>query len=239
LPSWIKYSSAIAAILIVAFIIWNPFNPGSVVVVAKNGHQRIELPDHSIIMLRKGSRLSYRKAFSEGERKVSLEGEAFFDVARDEKHPFIIDAQAVSVKVLGTSFNVFCTEYAASVTVATGRVAVASRKHPQKSVILSPGNTANYEDGRLSSIEATGDEMFWMDGKLSFDNDPFEEAIMAIASAKRTAVAIDADLPQTQRIQPVNASFQNQSVEDMLTELCLITNTRWERQGEAYIVRAK
>jgi ferric-dicitrate binding protein FerR (iron transport regulator) len=238
-PSWIKYSSAVAAILIIALFIWNPFNSGEMRVLASAGNQRIELPDHSVITLRQGSTLSYPKRFAAAERRVSLEGEAFFEVTRNEQQPFVIDAQAVDVRVLGTTFNVRCEDNVADVAVSTGRVQVTSRKDARQAVILTAGRAAHYQAGTLSEGIAYGSEASWKNGELAFNNEPLSKVAAAIASAKDTAVSLDASLTTVQQEQAVNVTFRNQSLEDMLTELCLITRTRWEKRNGAYVILPK
>lgn len=238
-PAWVKYSSAIAAMLIIAFALWNPFSTDIVRIAAADGNQRIELPDHSIITLRKGSSFSYPKRFAARERKVSLEGEAFFEVAHNAQQPFVIDAKSVSVTVLGTTFNVQCDAQTADVTVATGRVLVTPTANTTKSVILTPGNKAHYQNNTLTQAVASGSEALWKKDTLSFNNEPFIKVLSAIADLKDTVLQLDASLSQAQQEQPVTISFRNQSLEDMLTELCLITNCRWEKRGTAYLVLAK
>jgi transmembrane sensor len=84
-----------------------------------------ELPDKSKITLYPKSRLSYKKAFGEnGNREVYLEGKAFFLVRKDETHPFLVFANGLLTRVVGTSFHVETTTEGANVKVRTGKVAV-------------------------------------------------------------------------------------------------------------------
>ena len=238
-PSWIKYSSALAAVLVIAFFIWNPFSADTVRIVAETENKIIELPDHSVITLRKGSSLSYPKTFAGAERKVALAGEAFFEVARNEQQPFVIDAQAVQVKVLGTTFNVQCSKQSADVTVASGSVQVAVKNDTKKTVTLTAGHTAHYHDDILSESPANGSETFWRSGELSFKDEPFARVVGTIAAATDATIELDAGLSPMHQHQEITVSFRNQSLEDMLTELCLITNCRWEKMGISYIIRSK
>src|SRR5690606_29105984 len=85
----------------------------------------ITLSDGTTIKLNSGSRLRYPEAFDEGLREVHLEGEAFFDVARNEHSPFVVRTKSVTTRVLGTSFNIEAfPDEQISVTVATGKVEV-------------------------------------------------------------------------------------------------------------------
>lgn len=99
--------------------------------------RRVMLEDGTVITLKPNSSIEYPEKFSESERTVLLKGEAFFDVAKDKDRPFLISASDVTVKVLGTSFNVMAYEGAKEISVAvkTGKVSVYAKA---KSIILNP-----------------------------------------------------------------------------------------------------
>lgn len=82
------------------------------------------LPDGTLVYLNKDSRLTYPKAFDKSERVVVLEGEAFFDVQRDEEHPFVIYSGNTKTEVLGTSFNLkaYDKQDEVELTVVSGEV---------------------------------------------------------------------------------------------------------------------
>jgi transmembrane sensor len=238
-PAWAKYSTAVAAVLLIGLFVWRPFGGGNIEVIASAGNQRVELPDHSVITLRSGSSVSYPKEFTASERNVKLDGEAFFEVTRNEQQPFVIDANSVSVRVLGTSFNVVSNAQSADVAVVTGRVQVTAATDRGKQVILTRGEKAHYDNGAFKQSTAEGYEALWRTDSLSFNNEPFSRVISALASVKKTEVKLSDKYTPVQREQAITVSFHNQSLEDMLTELCLITNSKWEKQGANYIVRPK
>lgn len=119
-----------------------------------NAIQKVELPDGTIIKLKPNSSIEYPEKFASYERRVHLKGEAFFDVTKDARRPFIISAADLTVKVLGTSFNVVAYEGAKEVSVAvkTGRVSVVKSKKEIRSkevaieeeVILTPNQEVVY-----------------------------------------------------------------------------------------------
>jgi ferric-dicitrate binding protein FerR (iron transport regulator) len=240
IPGWLRYSSAVAAILVVALLIWKPFNSSDIRLAAADKNLRLVLPDQSVIMLRKGSTITYPKAFGSNERRVSLTGEAFFEVTHNEQQPFIVDAQSVAVKVLGTSFDVMCSEQTADVSVATGKVQVNSKSKANEAVILTPGNKVHYEHGELTPGIMNGFEAAWKKDTLHFNGTPFATVLTAISGTKDTLVSADASLTATQLQQAITVSLPlSQPLEDMLTELCLITHCRWERRGSTYVIRTK
>ena len=72
---------------------------------------KIVLPDSSTVWLNANARLVYPRSFEDVNRKVSISGEAFFQVRKDKNHPFIVDIGELQVEVLGTSFNVMTDTY--------------------------------------------------------------------------------------------------------------------------------
>jgi ferric-dicitrate binding protein FerR (iron transport regulator) len=90
---------------------------------------RDTLPDGSVVTLNKNSALSYTGRFRGDTRQVGLQGEAFFNVAPDKKKPFIIQVNDVTIKVVGTSFNVRSIRGHTQVMVETGAVQVSRRRH--------------------------------------------------------------------------------------------------------------
>ncbi|UZJ66049.1 FecR family protein [Sphingobacterium sp. KU25419] len=75
-------------------------------VVPKGGYYKLELSDGTKVWINAMSRLKFPESFGSGERKVQLEGEAYFEVSKDPDRPFIVQANGTDVKVLGTHFNV-------------------------------------------------------------------------------------------------------------------------------------
>lgn len=167
-----KLAAAIAAIAVIGIgaIFFNQkglpslqtisVTEASTIQTINNGSEtrRIVLPDGTAITLKPNSSIEYPKVFSETERRVELNGEAFFDVTRDPARPFIISAADLTVKVLGTSFNVVAYEGAKelSVAVKTGKVSVAKAKAEIRSkeitsheeVILTPNQEVVYNTDR-------------------------------------------------------------------------------------------
>jgi len=111
-------------------------------VMAKRGtRSKIILPDGSQVLLNSDSKLSYLNSFNNVLREVSLEGEAFFDVVKDPKHPFVVHTSGIDIKVLGTAFNVksYQQDPTIEATLLRGMIEVTTRadiKTPK--VILQP-----------------------------------------------------------------------------------------------------
>ncbi len=238
---WAKYAAGIAAILIISILIWKPFSQNSTeVILADNGNKEVVLPDNSHITLREGSRLEYPARFDDRQRNVTLEGEAFFEVARNEKQPFVIDAGAVHVKVLGTSFNVRCSEDDAEVTVATGKVQMTAVKKTTGSVILTPGEKGVLSHNQLAETVANDNNyLYWKTGVLVFENKSLQYITTELSRIQKTEITLDKAMPDSLKLQAITIRFDRQPVEEMLTELCLVAKCRWVRNESGYIISAK
>jgi transmembrane sensor len=101
---------------------------------------KIYLSDGSIVTLNSETTLKYPPSFKGSTREVYLNGEAFFDVAKDHQHPFIVHAGNMSIKVLGTAFNVksYKNDIASETTLIRGAIEVTLADRPSDRIILKP-----------------------------------------------------------------------------------------------------
>ncbi|MGN0213992.1 MAG: FecR family protein [Muribaculaceae bacterium] len=137
----------------------------------------ITLPDGSRVWVNAGSKITYASAFG-NERRVTLEGEAFFEVATDSVRPFIVKAGKMNVKALGTKFNVY--NYASEplvVSLVEGKVKVYRDQILKKSVVLNPGERAVEIDGDLLKEPFGDDVLMWCDGIYSFQDQPLKDIL--------------------------------------------------------------
>ncbi|WP_025144619.1 FecR family protein [Pedobacter jeongneungensis] len=138
LQTFYKIAAAVLIMVTLGLMVWkisSPVKPVGnqvTVVTGATERKRITLSDGSVVLLGPAAKLSYPKVFAASSRQISLkEGEAFFDVAHQEKRPFTVHTTSgIDIKVLGTSFKV--KSYQASkqleVAVVTGKVAVSNQK---------------------------------------------------------------------------------------------------------------
>ncbi len=182
------------------------------------------LPDGTKVNLNAGSNLRYPSSFTATERKVELSGEAFFDVVRDENCPFIVKTQALSVRVLGTKFNLeaFPEASAINTTLVSGKV-ILEKELNHKMVSLAemkPNERVIYQknDHKISlSTEKYIDQYIaWKDGKLVFLNDPIEEVAKKLGLWYNVSVVI-----QSEELKKLHftGTFTNETIEKVLTLL--------------------
>lgn len=141
---------------------------------------QVKLHDGTVVWLNARSRLRYPNRFSGAERKVELDGEAFFEVFRNEEAPFVVSTEKLDIKVLGTKFNVFAYKGKNEFTTALieGSVKLYQSDNESVAMYMSPNDYAELKDGRLvkSKISST-DFLLWKEGIYAFDDIPFGEII--------------------------------------------------------------
>ena len=142
---------------------------------------KITLSDGSEVWMNNDCRLVYPNYFTGKERRVKVEGEAYFKVAPDAKHPFVVEANGIEARVLGTEFNVRSYENNdIHVTLIKGKVAV--RTDASHEAVLTPGQDAQLnEDGSLGIADVDIDSyIYWRDGYFYFDNISLENIMQDI-----------------------------------------------------------
>jgi transmembrane sensor len=112
----------------------------NIVVVKKGNKSNVELPDGTKIILNADSKITYSTAFNATTREIELDGEAYFDVAKDKTRPFIIHTKAMDIKVLGTVFNVkaYATDNTTEALLVHGSIEASFTDRPNEKIILKP-----------------------------------------------------------------------------------------------------
>jgi transmembrane sensor len=147
---------------------------------------KVTLSDSSVVWLSPDSKLQYPKFFKGDARMVSMDGEAFFEVTKDAKHPFVINSGDVVTKVIGTSFRIRAYQNSRSteVSVVTGKVSVSLPQKDNSEVMILPSYKVTYlKDRHLlkKNIEEKSSSMqIWEKTTMSFENAPVSEVMLAL-----------------------------------------------------------
>lgn len=134
------------------------------------------LSDGTKVHLNAGSSFKFPNQFQSATRRVSLVGEAYFEVSKDKTKPFIVSTANQDIEVLGTHFNVnaYENEIASRTTLVEGRVKIKP-KFSDKSTILAPGQQAVLEKQNLTVAEVnTETALAWRSGYFIFNNEDLE-----------------------------------------------------------------
>lgn len=180
----------------------------------------ITLSDGTKVWLNAGTRLRFPQNLNtiSQNRVVYLDGEAYFDVTKDEKRPFIVNAQNIDIKVLGTQFNV--TAYESDDNIATtlveGSVNVYENSNPDAKVLLRPNyQTAFIRSSGAFSTQKVDTRLFtsWMEHKLVIDNLTFDQILKKLERAHNVIINNNA---LHLKNEVYKGEFDNERIENIL-----------------------
>ncbi len=150
---------------------------------------QVQLSDGTLIHLNAGTTFRYPEKFVKGSnRMVYVDGEAYFEVAKDKKHPFIVNANGINIRVTGTKFNVsnYKEDEKNNVVLVEGAVSVYNKEetyNKNSASLLTPGHKAEWRvDKKLISIEEADTSIYtgWMCRKLIFKDVPYNNIIVKL-----------------------------------------------------------
>lgn len=170
-------------------------------VTALKERRTIQLPDGTQVNLEQGSTLDYPDRFSEGTREIYLNGEAFFEVKKEEGRPFIVHGKFLRITVLGTSFNVDthgADEERVVVVSGSVKVQVSEDGNPEQVLVVSPNQQAVYYalSGRLEKQEASEDALFYQqrhNGSFVYNGATVRKVIEDMQRFYHTKLELDGD----------------------------------------------
>lgn len=179
-----KVISIAATVALLFSLAWIQFGTGKAtegmqaVLVPAGQRVQLVLEDGTKVWLNSNSSFTYPTSFGSRRREVVLDGEAFFEVARNEKRPFIVKTKRYDVKVLGTTFNVYAYAKEGNVfetSLLSGSVDVSSNLNDNEHVILKTQEKVTEVNGLLQKNSIDSPDRFrWKDGLICLDDVPFE-----------------------------------------------------------------
>ncbi|MHA4809164.1 FecR family protein [Flavitalea flava] len=227
---------------------------------------KIQLPDGTQVWLNADSRITYNENFqgAGNSREVQLTGEAYFDVAKDKDHPFIIHTSSIDVNVLGTSLNIrsYTNEKNTETVLIRGSIEVTLRNHPDKKIILKPNEKLvvknekavvssalaktdqKEEDGKkpimivgkvhFQKKDSTASEVMWVKNKLVFDGESLEEVVLKIERWYNVKVRITDESLKSTQYSGV---FEDESLKQVMEALRLTGNFRYLINKKEVIIK--
>lgn len=228
-----RWAAAAVALLVMSYgwFISRPSSPvaQSLQVATQQNTTEQILPDGSKVFLNYNSTLTYPENFEGDLRSVSLHGEAFFEIKPDSAHPFIIEANGVEVKVLGTSFNVKAySKEPVRVDVATGKVAV---KKASTTLNLVKGESAVVLKDSIRSIIPDANMMGYRTGIFDFNASNLEDVVTSI----RNGYHIDLRLANERTAQcRLTIRFEKEPVDATLAVIAETLDLKIRKEGEVY-----
>ncbi len=199
--------------------------------------QQFALPDGTHITLNHASKLSLRENLSGDERRVYLEGQAFFDVFNDGR-PFIIATENAEIRVLGTRFDVRSRDRKTQVVVEEGKVSVASLVNAEDSITLEADQkSVVIDDATPSPAEAVNAAIFyaWRAKKYVFDDVPLGEIAAELQRIFNVQIWLGSDIDR-ENLQIV---VEGQPIHQVLTSIALTLDLSYELKEGVHMLSAR
>jgi transmembrane sensor len=243
---WPRLAMVAAMVLLVAGFSWyflaqpgpKLANPDTTITCGNATRKKLMLPDGTSVWLNENSRLEYdQDLFANHNRQVRLFGEAFFDVAKDKKHPFIIYTEKISIKVLGTAFNVkaYPEDNKTEATLLRGMIELSINNEPEQHLILRPSEKFALTQSKTDEFRSAlvieqlkpisisdkiyYEETSWLDNKLIFKDNSFEELMPKLE--KWYNIQFKVANPQV-RDYHFSGMLDKETIEEALTAMQLI-----------------
>lgn len=267
-----KYAGMAAAILVTAWFFYWMMLPSASrqiatsknqpsEIITKNGSRtKVQLPDGTQVWLNAGSKLTYDKEFNATIREVTLLGEGYFDVVRNEKKPFIIHTAQMDIKVLGTQFNLrsYPNDKTAEAALIHGSIEVRLKNRPAEKIILKPHekivvnsidtlpkteNIAKSQKDQPHALvlikglsqqeDSSYAETSWLDNKLVFDNEPFPELATRLERWYGVTIRLTDEHVATMRFTGV---FEDETIGEALRGLAITSPFTYRIQGKSITI---
>jgi len=184
----------------------------------------IQLSDGTKVMLNTNSNLKWPEHFNNDTRDVFLEGEAFFEVAHDQNHPFIVHTSTLDTKVLGTSFNIRQSGNEIAITLATGKIEISGKNVAE---VLSPSEKLTYYMGKENWTRENAElekELGWKNGTIILDNERLEQAVIRLERWYNVRISVEAEAIKNCRI---TGKFTDETLERVLSAISDATGIQY------------
>ncbi len=245
---WIGIVIRVAAILLFFFSVWGVHQlsqpdskeAGLVTRVNPPGQRaQFLLPDGSKVWLSVASQLTFPEEFTNGQRRVQLEGEAFFEVVENPAQPFIVSAQGVDTRALGTSFNIkaFRDDALVQVVLASGKVKVSHQEGAsENAVLLSPGEEVWFEKNTNTLLKQPADlkqALAWKQNTLVFEKASAEEVFTTLERWYGVEITSEGLSDNTWRF---TGQFQDENLENILLSIGYVKGFSYQLDHQSVVI---
>ncbi|MEO8766065.1 MAG: FecR domain-containing protein [Ginsengibacter sp.] len=229
-------AAVLVGVIICGVILYNIFNDHKtlsnqkfITLAASEELLKDTLPDGSIIILNRNSHMKFAENFNNTSRHLSLNGEAYFNVAPDKMHPFIINEDGLSIEVVGTSFNVSKKQNPASIVVQV-QSGIVKMYTSQNEITISKGQTGIYSHAdKALRIEDSVDanSMGYATGTFSFTEASLQEIAYYLEKAFGITILFRNNTLLHCRM---TARFENKSLDYIMHVISVTLNIKYTIQ---------
>jgi len=234
-----RFSFAFALVMLLSISTWyfiiekNTSNQLTEIVTQNKQITQHRLPDSSNVKINSGSILRYQAEFLDSDRKVYLEGEAYFEVEKNHKN-FVVETQNARIIVVGTKFNVFSRNGVTKVVVKEGIVQLDSKLDKKNSVQLTKGNLSSVEKNNLPTQpeEINTEYMLgWMKGVLVFEKTQLNEIKGELERFYDIKIEIS---DRVLGNKTITASYDNVRIVEVISSICIALNVKYKYESGRY-----
>jgi len=213
--------------------------------------RELVLPDGTKVKLNSGSTITWPQSFAKNTRVVTLKGEGYFEVTKNPRKPFLVVTDELTVKVLGTVFNVkaYADDQNTETTLLKGKVQVQLKDRPEKTIILLPNeklvvmHAAYVPDQSADNKQARTEyqlkklpnlkpqdmlETAWLSNRLVFINENFETVARQMERKYNVQLVFDDPVLKTEQL---SGALEEESLESALGIIKLTTPFRFKADG--------
>jgi len=237
--SW-QIAAGFALLTVLVATLWN-LAQAQPTLVANNTKEikKVTLEDGSVVWLNQETELSY--LMTAKKRILTLTGEAFFEVTKDPKRPFVVQTGKLSTTALGTSFNIdaFPEDERVEVSLVTGKVAIEVKEgNSNKKLLLQPGEQVHYQtiSGKMiKNSFQTSDETAWREGQLVLQKMPLNLALNQISRLYTAEFRFDTLLLKK---CIVTSTFNKADpIDEVLSVILFSSNLSYQKKGAIYTIK--
>jgi len=231
-------AAAVIMLLGVGFLTQKLVFPTPDMLAVQSGNQMKEvvLPDGSLVTLNKGAELTYPEKFNRKQRKLTLVGEAFFEVVSNPALAFVVDVdQKALVQVLGTSFNIGPGENGESISVQVleGKVAFSSTLKGSDRVILLKDEQATLSAGAIIRDDTVSfNFLSWKTGMLFFDHENIRNVFRQLEAHYDIEILLHKSVPGNLTF---TSTLDNQDLESVLEEISIVLDLNYSYEDDKVI----
>ncbi|WP_347840578.1 FecR domain-containing protein [uncultured Draconibacterium sp.] len=247
LSLWYRVAAVLVIALLLANLLYQEFKAAEPVyftsMAPEGSVSQTILPDGTIIFLNAGSEIKYDVNTESKSREVFINGEAWFDVERNEKKPFIVHTPYYDVKVLGTQFNVktYDEDETVVTTLEEGSIQVLSTENLklQEDILLEPGEQLIYNKSkRKLNINTVETRLYtsWKDNKLIFLSMPFGDLVKLL----ERKYGVDIEVLESDILKEhYSGTIKNETILEILNIIEHTHPIRYEIQDQKIIIQKK
>jgi ferric-dicitrate binding protein FerR (iron transport regulator) len=235
-PRFVGIAASILVLLGIGFALlkWSQRHTRWEELKTTSQQSKVILADGTAVYLNANSALEFPTVFKGENRIVKLKGEAFFDVKHNKNHPFIIETQAIKIKVLGTSFNVKSSREEAEVLVSRGSVQLQNKAKTNEFVVLKKGEFASLKNHQLKSRNLDDvNYLAWHTKMLIFDHTPLNQVVNTLNRVYSKHIVL-----QDEKLYslPLTAKYNQMEVNVLLKAICISFDLKQKHEKNTIVL---